>query len=51
MKHRDAFIAPKPFNSWVLKEETCRWEAPVAYPTDGKEYTWNENNQTWDIVV
>jgi hypothetical protein len=48
---RDAFIAPKPFNSWVLKEETCRWEAPVAYPTDGKEYTWNENNQTWDIVV
>ena len=48
---RDAFIPPKPFNSWVLKEETCRWEAPVAYPTDGQDYTWNEINQIWDLVL
>jgi hypothetical protein len=47
---RDAFIAPKPFNSWVLNEDTCRWEAPVARPTDGNEYTWNESTLTWDIV-
>ena len=47
---KDAFIAPKPFNSWILNEDTCRWEAPVAYPTDGQNYKWNETNQTWDII-
>ena len=47
---RDAFIAPKAFNSWILNEDTCRWEAPVSYPTDGKLYTWNELTLTWDIV-
>jgi hypothetical protein len=47
---RDAFIAPKPYNSWVLNEDTCQWEAPVAYPDDGERYTWNETNQTWDII-
>jgi hypothetical protein len=47
-KARDAFIAPKPFNSWTLDEATCIWEAPVAYPDDGNMYTWNENTQTWD---
>ena len=47
---RDAFIPPKPFNSWTLNETTCRWEAPVAYPTDGQEYSWNEANQTWDLI-
>jgi hypothetical protein len=47
---RDAFIPPKPFNSWILNETTCLWEAPVAYPTDGEEYNWNETNQTWDLV-
>ena len=47
---RDAFISPKPFNSWSLNEDTCQWEAPVAYPNDGKNYTWNETNQTWDEV-
>jgi len=47
---RDAFIPPKPFNSWTLNETTCLWEAPVAYPTDGQKYTWNETNQTWDLV-
>ena len=44
---RDAFIAPKPFASWTLNESTCRWEAPVAYPTDGKSYFWNEDDQEW----
>ena len=47
---RDAFIAPKPFNSWILNEDTCQWEAPVAYPTDGEKYNWNETNKTWDLV-
>ena len=47
---RDAFIAPKPYNSWVLNETTCRWEAPVAYPDDDNNYTWNEETTTWDIV-
>ena len=46
---RDAFISPKPFNSWILNEETCLWEAPVAKPDDNKEYEWNEDNQTWDL--
>ena len=44
---RDAFIAPKPFLSWHLNEETCQWEAPIPYPTDGKEYEWDEINQSW----
>jgi hypothetical protein len=44
---RDAFIAPKPFNSWVLNEDTCLWDAPVAYPTDGKLYAWNEEVTNW----
>jgi len=48
---RDAFIAPKPFNSWILNEDTCCWEAPVAYPDDGKRYTWNESTTTWDILI
>ena len=47
---RDAFIAPKPYASWKLNETTCLWEAPVAYPTDGQRYNWNETNQTWEIV-
>ena len=48
---RDAFIAPKPFDSWELDEDTCRWEAPVAYPTDGKMYTWNEEITNWEEVA
>jgi len=47
---RDAFIAPKPFNSWVLNEDTCLWEAPVTKPEDDKNYVWNEDNQTWDLI-
>jgi len=46
---RDAFIPPKPFNSWLLDEETCLWQAPVGYPTDGNFYVWNEENQSWDL--
>ena len=47
--NRDAFIAPKPFNSWILNEQTCIWEAPVAYPTDGQRYTWNEEILNWTL--
>jgi len=49
-QQRDAFIAPKPFNSWILNENTCRWEAPITYPTDGKIYNWNESTKTWELV-
>ncbi len=47
---RDAFIAPKPYTSWLLNESTCIWNAPVAHPTDDKIYSWNETDQTWDEV-
>ena len=47
---RDAFIPPKTYASWVLNEDTCLWEAPVAYPTDGLKYNWNETNKSWDLV-
>jgi hypothetical protein len=47
---RDAFISKKPYNSWVLNETTCCWEAPVAYPTDGQQYIWNEQNQSWTLT-
>jgi hypothetical protein len=47
---RDAFIPPKPFNSWILNEDTCIWNAPASYPQDGNKYTWNESTLTWDIV-
>ena len=46
---RDAFIPIKPYNSWILNETTCRWQAPVAYPNDGKFYNWNEINQNWQL--
>jgi hypothetical protein len=46
---RDAFIPPKPFDSWLLDEETCQWQPPVNYPQDGKMYTWNEANVNWDL--
>lgn len=48
-EQRDAFIPPKPFESWILNEDTCLWEAPVPMP-DGF-YIWNETNQTWEEVV
>jgi hypothetical protein len=48
---RDAFIPPKPFESWVLDEGTCLWEAPVAYPEDGETYTWDESEGDWVEVI
>lgn len=48
---RDAFIAPKPFESWLLDEETCRWVAPIPYPADGVMYRWNEELGDWEAVV
>ena len=50
-KTRDAFIPPQPYPSWTLNEETCLWDSPVPYPTDGELYIWNEETQTWDLVI
>ena len=47
---KDAFIAPKPYNSWTLNETTCQWEAPSVMPDDDEKYIWNETTTTWDIV-
>jgi hypothetical protein len=47
---RDVFIAPKPFNSWILNEDTCIWNAPVAMPIDDNKYSWNEQTLSWDLV-
>ena len=44
---KDAFIPPKPFDSWTLNETTCIWEAPVAYPSDDKDYEWDESSTSW----
>jgi len=62
-QQRDAFIAPKPFNSWILDEQTCSWEAPIPYPITNNQnridefgnpqndfYRWNEQNQSWDLI-
>jgi hypothetical protein len=52
-QERDAFIPPKPFNSWILNEDTCFWEAPVAKPTteleDNQYYSWNESIVNWEL--
>jgi hypothetical protein len=45
----DAFIAPKPFDSWILDEDTCQWEAPIPHPTDGFSYFWNESELAWEL--
>jgi hypothetical protein len=47
---RDAFIPKKPYNSWVLNEDTCLWEAPVALPDTENRYNWNEETTSWDLV-
>ena len=49
---RDAFYAPQPFTSWTLNEDSCLWEAPVAYPNavNNEQYTWNEETTSWDAV-
>jgi hypothetical protein len=46
----DAFVPPKPYESWILNEDTALWEAPVAYPEDGGMYSWNEDTGSWDAV-
>jgi len=48
---RDAFIPPQPFPSWVLNEQSCLWDAPVPYPTDGKRYSWDEATLAWVEVT
>lgn len=48
---RDAFIPPKPFPSWVLDETSCRWEAPLPYPTDGARYVWDEATASWILFM
>jgi len=48
---RDAFIAPQPFPSWILNEDTCLWEAPTPRPDDEKRYNWNESTKSWDEIV
>ena len=50
-KERDAFIPPQPFPSWVLNDTSCLWEAPVAVPTDGKRYDWDEDSGSWVEVT
>ena len=47
---RDAFISPQPYPSWILNEETCLWDSPVPYPTDGERYIWNEETTSWDLI-
>jgi hypothetical protein len=47
---RDAFISPNPYPSWILDEATCRWYAPIPYPTDGFTYTWNESQVSWELM-
>lgn len=47
---RDAFIPPKPFESWFLNENTCLWNPPVNIPDDDKRYIWNEKNKIWEVI-
>ena len=47
---KDAFYSPEPYPSWTLNDTTCQWESPVAYPSDGKIYEWNEETTAWDLV-
>lgn len=48
---KDAFIPPSLFLSWILNEDTCLWESPIPYPTDGNSYTWNEEEQQWLLLT
>ena len=49
-QQRDAFIPPKLFNSWILNEDTCRWESPIPYPQDNNRYNWNEQTKSWNLI-
>jgi len=48
---RDAFIPPQPYASWVLNEETCLWDSPIPYPTDGNTYKWDELTLNWVLIT
>jgi hypothetical protein len=48
---KDAFIPPQPYASWTLDDASCLWNAPVAMPTDGKPYTWDEATTSWKEIV
>jgi len=48
---RDAFISPKPYNSWILDEDTCTWEPPINKPDDDNFYDWNEDTLSWDLIL
>ena len=50
-KVRDAFIPPKPYNSWVLNEDTCNYQSPTPMPDDGKMYFWDEDTTSWKEMV
>jgi hypothetical protein len=47
---RNAFIPPKPFESWILNEETCQWASPIPYPDGDTPYVWNEESGEWEVV-
>lgn len=47
---RDAFIPPKPYTSWLLNEDTCLWEPPMPYPSEGGPYMWNDDTESWDQI-
>ena len=47
---RDAFIPPKPYDSWILNEQSCLWESPIPYPQDDQMYVWNESIGQWELV-
>jgi hypothetical protein len=49
-EQRDAFIPPKPYDSWIINEDTCLWESPIPYPNDGNRYYWNEETLSWNLV-
>lgn len=49
-QEKDAFIPPKPFNSWILNNQTCLWEPPINKPDDGNDYEWDEQNVNWKII-
>lgn len=50
-KNRDAFISPKPFNSWILNEDTCQWEPPVQHPEEEITHYWSEEDLSWKLVL
>lgn len=49
-EQRDAFIPPQPFPSWLLDEDSCLWQPPVPYPSDGQKYVWDEGSLAWVVV-